>query len=156
MKYLIQLTVYFFLCSLVPICFGQQQEPTCKWSTTTNGCTSQTCSSEPGESPLFNISAGGCVHPGGGCSGTAPFCCDNNQYEVYWIGTPPNCVASCSMCEEDGDYCFGNTSRRVCTESGQQCTTGYQLLCGRIRNGGPKAVVGNAAAFAIVREYIIL
>ena len=130
MQIVMKLLLAHLICSIAILlpCLGQ--EPQCMWSP---GC-GNNCDALSGSYP-FAVSSGGCIQPDLTCSsGNSIFCCDHNDYEVLqWIGSPPNCAATCSECEEQGLICFSQ-SRRVCTENRDRCRTGYQLLCGKKRS----------------------
>ena len=113
-----------FLCLPSP---GYQQTETeiCKWSQ----CAQVSCSEVIGY-PV-ELQSGTCLEPDGTtCSmDYSHYCCQEpSPYtSAYWVGTPPNCNATCSDCTSKGDDCLDERNR---CGVGETCESGFKVLCG--------------------------
>ena len=75
--------------------------------------------------------SGACLEPDGAtCSvDHSHYCCQESSpyISAYWVGTPPNCNASCSDCTSKGDDCLDKGNK--CGD-GEICESGVKVLCG--------------------------
>ena len=119
------LLVYFvsvYLPCLPPL-FGRDIQLECDWS----ACGIHYCND-----PRYpvKVESGFCIQPDGiTCDGISVLCCNQSvNYRPYWVGTPPNCFATCNDCNP-GDFCYNQ--RRKCNDCGKSCAnTSSQMLCG--------------------------
>jgi hypothetical protein len=117
-----KLLLVYFVSVYLPL-FGQGIQLECDWTT----CGIDFCNDR--RYPV-RVESGLCVQPDGiTCNGTSILCCNQSvNYRPYWVGTPPNCFATCSDCNP-GDFCFNQ--RRKCNDCGESCAyTSTQMLCG--------------------------
>ena len=112
-----------YLPYLVLLSFGQDIQLECDWT----ACGIDFCNDL--RYPV-KVESGLCVQPDGiSCDGISVLCCNQSvNYRPYWVGTPPNCFATCSDCNP-GDFCYNQ--RRKCNDCGKSCAnTSSQMLCG--------------------------
>ena len=103
--------------------FGQDIQLECDWT----ACGIDYCNDH--RYPV-KVESGFCIQPDGiTCDGISVLCCNQSiDYRPYWVGTPPNCFATCSDCNP-GDFCYNQ--RRKCNDCRKSCAnTSSQMLCG--------------------------
>ena len=102
----------------------EQNNAVCKWSQCIVSC------SKVIGYPVELLS-GACLEPDGAtCSVEhSHYCCQESSpyISAYWVGTPPNCNASCSDCTSKGDDCLDKGNK--CGD-GEICESGVKVLCG--------------------------
>ena len=115
---------FYLLCLPSPV-HHQDLPDQCIWS----DCGVDNCSKVEGHP--FKLESGACLEPDGmSCNNRiSVLCCVRlSTYKPYWSGTPPSCTATCEDCTLIGDFCFGYT--RKCSDHGESCKTGSEVLCG--------------------------
>ena len=122
-----KLFLVYFVSAYVPylvlLSFGKDIQLECDWT----ACGIDFCNDL---SYPVKVESGLCVQPDGmSCGGISILCCNQSvDYRPYWVGTPPNCFATCSDCNP-GDFCYNQ--RRKCNDCGKSCAnTSSQMLCG--------------------------